>query len=232
MLWRKAGCGAIRFMLPATASTMTAAIRGPMLGKSGFESGAVVVVEDQGVAGEIGRNASRTRIAESQHPRAGLHQQTVRMAVIAAFELDQQIAPGEAARQADRAHRRFGPGAHQTDHFERGQQGTQELGHLDLTLGRRAEGESSRGSLLDGGDHLRLRMAKDQRSPRADVIEIGPAIGIGDAGTRPGGEKARRPADRPKGPDRRVDTPRDVPLGALKELLIAGTHAFFSSNSW
>jgi hypothetical protein len=199
MLWRKSGLWRDQVHVAGHRLDDDGSDSRPMLGKSGFESGAVVVVENQGVSGEIGGNASRTRIAESQHPRAGLHQQAVRMAVIAAFELDQQIAPGEAARQADRAHRRFGPGAHQADHFERGQQGAQELGHLDLALGRRAEGEPVRGGLLDGGDHLRLGMAQDQRSPRTDVIEIGPAIGIGDAGTRPGGEKARRPADRPKG---------------------------------
>jgi hypothetical protein len=80
--------------------------------------------------------------------------------------------------------------------------------------------------LLDRGDHLGMRVPKDQRPPRADVIDVALAIGIDDARTGTGGEKARRTADRTKGPDRRVDATRDVPLRALKKLLIAGTHAF------
>jgi hypothetical protein len=55
-------------MLPATASTMTAAICGPMLGKRRFESGAVVIVEDQGVPGEIGGDTTELGLPKVSIP--------------------------------------------------------------------------------------------------------------------------------------------------------------------
>jgi hypothetical protein len=100
----------------------------------------------------------------------------------------------------------------------------QQFGHLDLAFGRRTEGQSLQRRLLHRGDHFRMRVAEDQRPPGADIVDVALAVGVGDARAGTGGEEARRTADRTKGPHRRVDATRDVPLGALKELLIAGTH--------
>jgi hypothetical protein len=212
-------------MLPATGSTITAAILRAVLGKRRRKSDAIVVVEHQRVPGEIGGDTpAGTRIAEGKHPRAGLHQQAVGVAMVAALELDQQVAPGKTARQPDRAHRRFSAGTDQANHFERRQHFAQQFGHLDLAGGRGTEGESLQRRRADRGDHFGMRVPKNQRPPRANVIDVTLAVYVDDARTGTGGEKARRTANRTKGPDRRVDATRDVPLCALKKLLIAGTH--------
>ena len=91
MASRNACCGTIRFMLPTTGSTMTAAMLAPCSAKAFSSCGDIVVIEHQRVLCQIGRNAGRTRIAEGQHARAGLHQQAVAVPVITALELDQQV---------------------------------------------------------------------------------------------------------------------------------------------
>ena len=151
----------------------------PVFGKGALELGDIVVVEDQRMPCQIRRNAAGTGAAEGQQARTGFHQQAVAVSVITALELDQQVAPGEATRQANGAHRRFGTRADQTHHLERRQQTAQQVGHVDFALGRRAEGQASRSGLLHGNDHFRMGVAKDQRPPRADVVKINFPIGIG-----------------------------------------------------
>ena len=66
-----------------------------------FELRHVVVFEHQRVLHHLGRHAGAGRVAEGGQARAGLDQQRVGMAVVAAFELDDLAAAGGAARQAD-----------------------------------------------------------------------------------------------------------------------------------
>ena len=107
-----------------------------------------------------GGTPARGRIAEGREARARLDQQRVGMAVVAAFELDDVLAAGGAARQAHRAHRRFGAGAHQAHHLHRRHQREDGLGQFDLALGRRAEGEAFAHGALHRLDH-----APDGRGP-------------------------------------------------------------------
>src|SRR5690606_40904046 len=62
-----------------------------------------------------------TTLFRSQQAGAGLHQQAVGVTVVAALELDDGIAPGEAAREPDGAHRGLGARADQTHHLDRRQ---------------------------------------------------------------------------------------------------------------
>ena len=85
---RKPGSGGTQPMLPTTGSTMTAAISLPRAAKSACERGDVVVRERE-------RAFARSRAgtpAESGTPNvasaaAGLHEQEVGVAVVAALEL-------------------------------------------------------------------------------------------------------------------------------------------------
>ena len=61
------------------------------------------------------------------------------MAVVAAFELDDEVAAGEPARHADGGHRGLGAGVHQTHHFDRRDSLADRFRQLDLALGGRAE---------------------------------------------------------------------------------------------
>ncbi len=53
-----------------------------------------------------------TRESPASPPRPRLHQQRIRMAVVAALELDHKLPPGKPARQPDRRHARLRPRAH------------------------------------------------------------------------------------------------------------------------
>ena len=67
--------------------------------------------DDERVArGALG-HAGRARDAERRGAGAGGDEQAVGVAVVAAVELDDLVAAGEAAREAQRAHRRLGAGA-------------------------------------------------------------------------------------------------------------------------
>jgi hypothetical protein len=116
---------------------------------------------------------------------AGLDQQAVGMAVVAALELDQHVAAGVAAGQADGAHRRLGAGRNQAHHVHRRHQFAQQVGDLDFLLGRRAEGEAIDDGGLDGGDHLRVGVAEDHRAPGADVVGVPLAVGVLHFGPTP-----------------------------------------------
>ena len=89
---------------------------GPMYRKSLLQLLDVVVLEDDGVANNFGRNARTGGVAEGRQSRTGLDQQRVGVAVVATFELDQLVAPGGAARKSYGAHRGLGSRTHQAHH--------------------------------------------------------------------------------------------------------------------
>jgi hypothetical protein len=172
-----------------------------VLGEGVRQTLGIVVVEHQGVLRQVGRHAGRGRIAEGQQARAGLDQQAVAMAVVTALELDDHIAPGEAARQADRAHRSLGAGRHQAHHVHARHALHQQLGQFDLSLGWRAEGKALGRRLLHGSHRVGIGMTEDQRSPGTDVVEVGLAVGIPDPRALAARKKSRRAAYRAKGSD-------------------------------
>ena len=95
-------------------------------------------------------------------PESG--EQRIRMAVVAARELEDPVAPCGGASEPDRAHRRLGAGGDEAHQLQRRNRVDQLLGELDLALGRRAESRA----LARGRDHridrLRVGVAEDQRS--------------------------------------------------------------------
>ena len=107
-------------MLPTTGSTITAAIALAMRAERLFQRLERIVGQGDRGIGECLRHALRVGDPQRRQARPGLHQQRIHVAVIAAFELHDQVAPGEAARHADRRHRRLGARIHQPHHFDRG----------------------------------------------------------------------------------------------------------------
>ena len=173
---RNPGAGSTQFMLPATGSTMMQAISSPTGREQLLHLGAVVVGERQRLRGQLFRHAGRGRHAERERARAGLDQQRVGVAVIAALELDDLVAAGEAARQADRAHGRFGARADHAHQLDRRHQLADPARELGLDLRRRAERQAERGALLHGAHHRLVRVAEDHRAPRADVVDVAAAV--------------------------------------------------------
>ena len=182
----------------------------PGLGKAALERRGVVVRQRRRRGGDRGRNPGRIRHAERQRARARLHQQPVGMAVVAALELDDAVAAGESAREADRAHRRLGAGAHHAQALD----GRHELGdparELGLDHGRCAEREAVRGAARDRGDHVRIRMPEDHRSPGADVVDQAAAVLGLDRGAARAADEERLAADAAECAHRRVHAAGDV----------------------
>ena len=103
------------------------------------------------------------------------------MAVVAAGELHDDVAAGEAAGQPDRRHRRLGAGGDEADPLDRRTRDDL-LGELDLGLGRgavrRAAGDRGRDRRL----HLGVGVAEQHRAPRADQVDVLVAVDVGQPG--------------------------------------------------
>jgi hypothetical protein len=197
-------------MFPTTGSTITAAIWSPRVGEERPQG--ALVVEAQGerrLRGPLG-DTSGVGGAEGREAAARLHQQVIGVPVVAALELHQQIAAREAARRADRAHRRLGAARHAAQHLDRGVQLLDALGEADLELGRRAVRQASRRCVLHRADDVGVGVAQDHRPPRADVVEVCGAVGAEQA--RPLGslDEDRVTADRAEGPHRTVHAAGDA----------------------
>ena len=88
-------------------------------GERGAHGVEVVVRQHEGLRGGRRGHAGRAGQREGGQAGAGLGQQPVGVAVVVAGELDQQVAAGEAAGQADRRHRRLGAGRDQAQLLDR-----------------------------------------------------------------------------------------------------------------
>src|SRR5437879_3734509 len=178
------------------------------------------------MSGRFGRHAGRAWMAVGEGAGPGLDQQRVGVAVVAALELDDQAAPGEAAREANRRHRRLGARRNETDLIERGHEPAQRLGELDLGFRRRAEGKRARSGLLDRFDHGGVRVAGHHRAPGPDIVDVTAAIRVPQVGTRGALEEQRHAADRTKGAYRRVDAARDDALRTLEQRFAFHVNSF------
>ncbi len=118
------------------------------------------------------------RDPRGRQARAGLGKQPIDMPVIGARELQHRVAPGGSARQAERAHRRLGPGRSHAHHLNRGEPVTYLGCELDLALGRRAVRGAALGSALNRIDYVGMRVAQDQRSPRAHPVDVAVPVDI------------------------------------------------------
>ena len=121
-------------------------------------------------------------IPKRRAARAGLHEQAVGVPVIAAVELDEQVAPGGAAGHADGAHRGLGARADQPHHLHR------RVGGRERPRPSRPRAPWARrswcrapGRLGDRLDHRRGGVAEDERPPRADEVDVRPAVGVPQA---------------------------------------------------
>lgn len=77
------------------------------------------------------------------------------MAVVAAFELDGEVAAGEAAGHAQGAHGGFGARVHQAHHLHGGDGGGDLFGELDFAFGGRSKlvpvSSTARMAFITGG---------------------------------------------------------------------------------
>ena len=118
----------------------------------------------------------------SERAAPGVHEERIDVAVIAALELDDLVAPGEAAREADARHCRFGAAVHHPHLLDRRHMFADELRHLHFERIRNSEAEAARRGVADSLDDDLRRVAENRWSPRADVIDVFFAIDVPDFG--------------------------------------------------
>ena len=180
----------------------------------------VVVRQGQGEVGIRLRHAGRGRHAEGQCAGAGLDQEAVAVAVVAAFEFHELRAAGGAAGEADRRHRRLGAGVDHAHHLDRGNQPGDRFGHGHFGRAGRAERQTVLHRAFDRLAHGGMIVTDDHRSPRADVVDVARAFDVPQVrGVRPRGEE-RFAADRLERAHRRVHAAGHQWQGTLEEFVV------------
>ena len=205
--------------LPTMGSIITAAMAVRMRGKRRFNRGEVVVRQSQCQASDFLRNACRAGNAKSRNAGAGFHQKTVGVAVIAAFEFDDDLAAGGGARHADRGHGGLGAGADEAHLFDCRIAGRDALCKIGLGCSGCAEACGVARRSLDGFDDRWKCVAENHRTPRSEIVDISIAVGVVEIRALGALNEWRGAADRAKCPHRRVHAARKEPLGALLQCL-------------
>ena len=137
-------------------------------------------------------------------PGAGGGEQRVHVAVVAAGELHDLGAAGEAAGEPDRGHGRLGTAGHQPHLLDGLDPGHDLLGERDLALAGRTEGGAAGDGGLHGRDDARVGVPEDHRPPRADEVDILAPVGIGEVRTGTGHHEPGRTAHGAEGAHGRV----------------------------
>ncbi len=145
------------------------------------------------------------------------------MAVIAALEFHDRVAAGKAAGQANGAHGRLGAGTDEAHQFDGRHEFHDAPREPRLEFGRGAEAQAVGGDSLHGFDDLGVRVAQDHRSPGTDEVEVAAAIRRYHVGALGLLEENGLAAHAAKGSNRRVDAPRNVLTGFLKQAHFVST---------
>ena len=176
--------------------------------------------------GEIGGNACGRRVAEGEQAAAGFDEQAVGMAVVAAFEFDDFVASGEAAREADSGHGRFGAGADEAQPFDRRHDFGDFFGDDDFAFGGRAERQTAQRGFAHGFDDFGVRVSDNRRPPRADVIGVARAVFVPHIRALGFFDEARHTADAAECADGGIHAARDDGFGAVKQGFVAVGHNY------
>src|SRR5690606_16730785 len=158
-------------------------------------------------------------------------QQAVGVAVVAALELDDLVAAGVAACQANRTHGRFGAGADHAHHVHRRHQLAHLLGHLYLDGGRCTKAQAVGNGVLYGSNDVGIAVTENQWAPGADVVDIAVVVFVKQVRALAAVKKYRLAADTAKSAHRRIDAARDVLLGLLEQFAGCLASHYASGNS-
>ena len=156
-----------------------------------FDAGHIVVSQDERILSGASGDSGRVGNGQGRGGAACGHQQAVDVTVVVSRELDDPVAARRTPRQANRTHRRLGPGIHEPDFFD----GRHGLGdhrrQFVLCFRWRAEACAMRGCLLDRLHNIGMRMPQNHRSPGSDVVEVTVAIDVEQVGSLPTADNDR-----------------------------------------
>ncbi len=185
---------------------------------------AVVVGQHPGERGRALGYAGRAGHRERGQAGSGRGQQRVDVAVVAARELHDDVAAGEAAGQSDRRHRGLGAGGDEADPLDR-RTPDDLLGEVDLGLRGCAVRRAARERVTDGRHHLGVGVAEQHRAPGADQVDVVLPVDVGQPGAGGRPDEARGPADGAEGTHRRVHAAgRDRARAREERLGPVGSH--------
>ena len=150
-------------------------------------------------AAKSARHARAVRPAVRERAAAGLDEQRVHVAVIAALELDDLVAAGEPARQPKAGHRRLRAAVDHSHLLDRRDPAADQLGHFHFERIGNAEADAARGRLADRVEHDRRRVPEDRRAPGADVIDVFVAVDVPNPGALRAVDEERLAAEAAEG---------------------------------
>ena len=177
-----------------------------VLGEQGLNGFEVVVRRREGVGRGAARDTGGVGQAECGHTGTGFHQEHVRMAVVAALELDHLVAAGVGTDQAQHSHAGLGAAVDEAHHLNAGDSVDHHFGQGVFQGTRCSEAGALLDRFLQCCDHLGVGVAADGRSPAADVVDVLIAIHVPGIGTLHPIEHDRLTANRLERPHRGADT--------------------------
>ena len=159
---------------------------------------------DRLLGGRLGHAGAR-RDPLRREAGAGVGEQAVDVAVIGAGELEDLVATRGCAREPQRAHRRLRAGRRHPHHLDRRDALHDLGGERDLAGRRGAIARAERRRLLHRTHDLRVRVTVDQRTPRADVVDVAVAVHVDQLAALAARDEQRVSADRAHRAHGRVD---------------------------
>ncbi len=140
----------------------------------------IIKRQRQGMFGQVGRHARTVRHPKSHRARSGFDQQTIAMTMVTAGKFNNPVAARIPSRQTNGAHGGFRAGVDHAHHFHGRECIHNALRQLHFQFGGRAKAAPRCRRFLHRHYDLRVRVAKNHRPPRSDVVDIGVAIDVID----------------------------------------------------
>ena len=144
------------------------------------------------------------RTAESRRTRSGFHKEAVAMPMIAAGKFQYFISSCITAGSTKSAHRRLRSGRNKSYFFNGWVESSNQFGQFCFYHRRRAVARTVFRRFLNRGNHSRVGMSQNHRSPGADIVYIGISINIGNMRSLCRCNKRRRTVHMRIGTDRAV----------------------------
>ena len=177
----------------------------------------IIKRENEGLPRDLRRHPCTVWISQSERTGTCLHEQPIRVPVIAAIKFDNEIPPGKSTSQADGRHRRLGTAVAETHLLHRWNQRFDALSHRHLLSVRNAKAGAALGGALDRPNNRQGSMPENRRPPGSDVIDVGIAIHVGDPRSGSRSCKEGGASHRPESTDWRVYATRNVLEGFSKQ---------------
>ena len=141
------------------------------------------------------------------------------MAVVAAVELEDEVAARHRPRDAHRAHRGLGAARHEAQHLEVRHALDDTFGELDLEPGGNAERGAELHGTVDRVEHHLGGVAEHERAPREHVVDVLVAVRVPDARALAALGHERFATDAAEGTHRRIHAAWKELARALHDLV-------------